>query len=213
MNFSNQGSSAYLRITRSSIVLFCNLIMLGCVSYTLSPDSPWQEVAFDINGTFLISMNLPRAQTDQVHGKPTFFAAETGKSERLFTAMYDPGVGKTKDLLLTTIWATVHSMEDSARTNGKIAFDEINSKFFAKDQIRARDYAYLGSEKIDETEWYLVNLKTQSKGVAYSSEIFPGYILIVGVRVFGNDKKVSELREYRIETLEEIVRSIRIQKH
>lgn len=212
MSYSYSYCIPDFKVIRKLILVFWALGLPGCISYTLSPDSPWQGVAFEINGSFVISMKLPNANIVEGLDEPAFIAVERDTSSRLFSAMYDPGAGKTRDLLLTTFWATVHPMDTPGRQEGKITFDEINAKFFVKDQVSARDFSYIGAERIGEIDWFLVNLKTQSKGVAYAGEIYPGYILIVGVRVFGADENVADLREFRIETLGEIVESIRIKQ-
>jgi len=169
-------------------------------------------VAFDINGSFVISMNLPAANSENIANSAGFVTIDKSTSQQLYQAMYDPGRGNNRGILLTRVWATVHRFTESEESDVDNKFERVMMLFIEKENDGSRNYSFEGVETISSRDWLSVKLEGGiSKGMALVTEINEEYALIVGVLVFRNDERASELREIRIETLRHIVESVRVE--
>jgi len=195
----------------------CNLCFLaflitGCAASKATSDDSPVPVAFDINGSFVISMSLPAANIENVTNSAPFVAIDRAASQQLFQAMYDPGRGKNRGILLTRVWATVHRFSESEMSDVDNQFERAKMLFTEEGNDFFKNYSLEGVETLNSRNWLSVKLEGGiSRGIAFVTETNKEYALIVGVRVFANDDNASELRKIRIDTLRQIVESVRVE--
>jgi hypothetical protein len=212
MSKNSDQLPTYLRCFRILAQFALFGVVSACSSINQKPESAWQEVAFDINGAFILHMKLPPVESGVMPIEPTFKAVEKETSERLFLAEYDPGSGRLREILLTSIWATVVRFPESSLKDNARAFDEIKATVFEDTKEWQNSFSYKGYEEIAEFTWLSVSFDNSSwNGAGFTTVIFDDYALILGVRVFDEHNKLAELREHRINTLRQIAESIRVE--
>jgi hypothetical protein len=188
------------------------LLIVSC-AVSREADSLLVPVAFAVNSAFNVSLRLPEGRTENLSDNPSFIAIEEATSQHLFQAMYDEGRGENRGILLTRIWATVHRYSDSELSNRDNRIERIKFLLKQKDTDPLKDDSIGDLVTVDGRDWFPVTLKEGiSRGELLVTEVGSEYALIIGVRVFGNSTENTMLREFRMNTLRQIVESVQIQQ-
>jgi len=187
-------------------------MIVSCAGPRAPSEDLLVPVAFEINGTFVVSMELPQAETQNIFDSAAFIAVGKSNSQQLFQAMYDPGRGENKGILLTRIWATVHRYSGSKEPGMDDHFERAKLLMTVGDPDSLRNHSFDEIESIGGRDWLPVKLKKGlSSGMAFITEVNEEYAVIVGARVFNNDSNATELRDFRLDTLRKIVESITVE--
>lgn len=163
------------------MIRFCSLGLLiiltaGCTAIRAPSDDLSVPIAFEVNGAFVVSMKLPQAETESISDPAAFVVVEKSNSQQLFQAMYDPGRGENRGILLTRVWATVHRFSEPGRSELDNEFEREKTLFTGNDTSFTRNYLFDRVETIDNRNWLSVKLEGGiSSGFAFVTKVNEEY--------------------------------------
>ena len=200
--------------TKSKIILVCSvfLVLLNCG--TVQKDAPmeqWFELEFIVDGKSDIRLSVPPAKAEEQLFEPQFVTSSLESYERLFNASYDPGWGRDRDLLLTTLVSSIRRVDLGSINSSDLSLEYIKNNEYLARPNSSKEFEVVGEVTFNERAWLRVNLiGGYRKGISYATVVNGEYILVILVSIYGEDSDKTSLYPIRHETLKKIVNSVKI---
>ena len=199
-------------ICRTLMLFFLSLALLSsCASNKDAPVGQWIEMEFVIDGRVDIKLAVPPGKAEPELLGPQFVSTSIESFPTLFFASYDPGWGRNRGLLLTRFASSITRIQRKSSKESPLSTEDIkNDVYLARDDA-IKKFDIVGEVLFNDRPWLRVNLiGGYRRGISYATLVDGGYVLILGMSIFGEESDQTNLFPVRHETLKKIVNSVRI---
>jgi hypothetical protein len=194
-----------------TVCLFC-LLLANCSTLQREPPvEQWPELQFIIDGKVEIRFVVPPAKAEAELFEPQFISTSSELTQTMLFASYDPGWGKNRGLLLTSITSTIIRIEQKLASNPLPSLEYIKNDIYLSRDDAAREFEIVGEVAFNDQPWLRVNLISgYRRGISYSTIIGGEYVHILSMSMFGENSDEKKLFQTRHDTLRSVINSTRM---
>ena len=198
--------------SRTFIACFFFLVLLDCSAAQREiPLEQWPELQFIVDGRVEIRFVVPPAKAEPELFEPQFISTYSESTQTMLFANYDPGKGRDRSLLLTSITATIIRIEKKPSHELMPSLDYIKNEIYFTRADAEKEFDIVGEVSFNDQPWLRVNLiRGYRRGISYSTLIDGEYVLILSMTVFGEKSDEKRLYRTRHATLRNIINSTKI---
>jgi hypothetical protein len=196
--------AAFLLVAIGVILVACSVGAKG------SGANDWIRLTYFVDATVEVQIDVPPAEVEQELNDMQFITPKDNSPVRMFSASYDPGNGRDRDLLLTDISGIVIRVDMEKADHSELTLKDIKNEIYVPQKNATRRFEYEGEQEFSGRKWLKVRLKGKPHGVAYSTPITHNLALILSMTIYGNKANETSLFAARQKTLEDVVSRVKV---
>ena len=175
------------------------------------PIDQWLEMEFIVDGRVDIQFIVPPARASADMFEPQFISTSVEPVQTMLFASYDPGSGRDRDILLTSITSTIVRIEQKLNQESAPSLDYIKNEIYLSRADAKKKFEIFGEVEFDNQSWLRVNIiGGYRRGISYATIIGGEYIHILSMSIYGEKSDQKKLFQIRHETLKKMVNSTKM---